>query len=96
MTRESASTPAEGRIYVWKAAAIGWPVRKGLLFLACWLGKKLYYFRYNKTSYFAGKGNDEILYRYPLTDIGLEKFLKDWEKVPKESEVAGRRSKVRR
>jgi len=25
----------------------------------------------------------EQLYRHPLTDIGLERFLKDWEKVPK-------------
>jgi len=23
------------------------------------------------------------LAKHPLTDIGLEKFLKDWEKVPK-------------
>jgi transaldolase len=27
------------------------------------------------------------LIRHPLTDIGLDKFLKDWEKVPKKSEV---------
>lgn len=25
----------------------------------------------------------EQLFRHPLTDIGLERFLKDWEKVPK-------------
>jgi transaldolase len=25
----------------------------------------------------------EKLFKHPLTDIGLEKFLKDWEKVPK-------------
>ena len=25
----------------------------------------------------------EQLSKHPLTDIGLEKFLKDWEKVPK-------------
>ena len=25
----------------------------------------------------------EQLFKHPLTDIGLEKFLKDWEKVPK-------------
>jgi len=32
------------------------------------------------------------LIRHPLTDTGLEKFLKDWEKVPKKSE----RRKVKR
>ncbi|MBI4745817.1 MAG: fructose-6-phosphate aldolase, partial [Deltaproteobacteria bacterium] len=25
----------------------------------------------------------EQLAKHPLTDIGIEKFLKDWEKVPK-------------
>jgi transaldolase len=25
----------------------------------------------------------EQLLQHPLTDIGLERFLKDWEKVPK-------------
>ncbi len=25
----------------------------------------------------------ESLIKHPLTDIGVEKFLKDWEKVPK-------------
>jgi transaldolase len=25
----------------------------------------------------------EQLIRHPLTDIGIQKFLKDWEKVPK-------------
>jgi len=25
----------------------------------------------------------EQLVKHPLTDIGIEKFLKDWEKVPK-------------
>jgi transaldolase len=25
----------------------------------------------------------EQLSKHPLTDIGIEKFLKDWEKVPK-------------
>jgi len=24
------------------------------------------------------------MFRHPLTDIGIERFLKDWEKVPKE------------
>ncbi|MFP3159224.1 MAG: transaldolase family protein, partial [Hydrogenobaculum sp.] len=24
----------------------------------------------------------EALFKHPLTDIGIEKFLKDWEKVP--------------
>ena len=27
----------------------------------------------------------EQLLKHPLTDIGLERFLKDWEKVPKPS-----------
>jgi transaldolase len=36
------------------------------------------------------------LIRHPLTDIGLAKFLKDWEKVPKEPEVGSRKSKVRK
>ena len=25
-------------------------------------------------------GGDRALFKHPLTDIGLEKFLKDWEK----------------
>ena len=36
------------------------------------------------------------LIRHPLTDIGLNKFLKDWEKVPKKSEVGSRKSKVKK
>ncbi|MCX5859675.1 MAG: fructose-6-phosphate aldolase [Proteobacteria bacterium] len=27
----------------------------------------------------------EQMFKHPLTDIGLEKFLKDWEKIPKSS-----------
>jgi transaldolase len=36
------------------------------------------------------------LIRHPLTDIGLAKFLKDWEKVPKESGIGSRKSKVKK
>jgi transaldolase len=36
------------------------------------------------------------LIRHPLTDIGLDKFLKDWEKVPKGSEVGSRKSKIKK
>jgi transaldolase len=32
----------------------------------------------------------EQLLKHPLTDIGLERFLKDWEKVPKQPPVASR------
>jgi transaldolase len=28
------------------------------------------------------------LIKHPLTDIGIEKFLKDWEKVPKEALIS--------
>jgi transaldolase len=27
----------------------------------------------------------EMMFKHPLTDIGLEKFLQDWEKIPKSS-----------
>ena len=27
----------------------------------------------------------EMMFKHPLTEIGLEKFLKDWEKIPKSS-----------
>ena len=36
------------------------------------------------------------LIRHPLTDIGLAKFLKDWEKVPKTSKAGSRESRVKK
>lgn len=36
------------------------------------------------------------LIRHPLTDIGLAKFLKDWEKIPKGAGGGGRKSKVKK
>ena len=36
------------------------------------------------------------LIRHPLTDIGLAKFLKDWEKVPKKPEIGIQKSKVKK
>jgi transaldolase len=38
----------------------------------------------------------EALCKHPLTDIGLEKFLKDWEKVPKKKATKGKAAPKKR